>query len=107
MRNSSVSLIIQVALLVPHLRPVIQMCLDVSGDKNLGETVRVKAITFLGYITRLKKKVRKKVDNLELVSYTDQDEAHCFLYYQGFLPLIILVSDPMTYLQRIMRGEHA
>lgn len=48
---------IQVALLVPHLRPVIQLCLDVSGNTALGDTVRVKAITFLGYITRLKKKV--------------------------------------------------
>lgn len=55
------SVYLQVALLVPHLRPVIQLCLDISGDKNLGETVRVKTITFLGYITRLKKKVRKPV----------------------------------------------
>lgn len=64
----------QVALLVPHLRPVIQLCLDISGDKNLGETVRVKAITFLGYITRLKKKVRKKVDYSKLVWCTGYDE---------------------------------
>ncbi|XP_069944549.1 importin-4-like isoform X2 [Cherax quadricarinatus] len=46
----------EVALLVPHLRPVIQLCLDISGNSSLGDTVRVKAITFLGYITRLKKK---------------------------------------------------
>ncbi|XP_068205892.1 importin-4-like [Palaemon carinicauda] len=46
----------EVALLVPHLRPVIELCLDVTRNIALGDTVRVKAITFLGYITRLKKK---------------------------------------------------
>ncbi|KAB7499986.1 Importin-4 [Armadillidium nasatum] len=46
----------EVALLVPQLQAVIQLCIEVSGKKDLGNPLRTKALTFLGYITRLKKK---------------------------------------------------
>lgn len=80
----------EVALLVPHLRPVIQLCLDISGDKNLGETVRVKAITFLGYITRLKKKYILKnklvvplVSAMFTVACSESEDDSCLGFFGG------------------------
>ena len=38
------------------LRPIVALSLKVSSEKALEDATRVKAITFLGRITRLKKK---------------------------------------------------
>ncbi|XP_027206682.2 importin-4 [Penaeus vannamei] len=80
----------EVALLVPHLRPVIQLCLDVTSNAALGESVRVKAITFLGYITRLKKKyiVKNKlvvplVTVMFNVACSENGEEDCLGFFGG------------------------
>ena len=39
-----------------HSRPIVALSLKVSAEKALEDATRVKAITFLGRITRLKKK---------------------------------------------------
>ena len=43
-------------LLVPHIQAIIEMCLNLAKDKNLGNTIRNKSLTLVGWITRIKKK---------------------------------------------------
>lgn len=45
-----------VAVIVPHIKPLVEMCLEFSSNKNLGEGVRVKALSFISWLTRTKKK---------------------------------------------------
>lgn len=46
-----------VPLLVPHIQGVIYLCLELAMNKNLGDTIRNKSLTLIGWITRIKKKV--------------------------------------------------
>ena len=41
---------------MPHIKPIIEMCLVIAGNKDLEDALRVKAISFLGTLTRIKKK---------------------------------------------------
>lgn len=43
-------------LLVPHIQAIIEMCLNFAKDKTLGDTIRNKSLTLVGWITRIKKK---------------------------------------------------
>ncbi|XP_067002902.2 importin-4 [Anabrus simplex] len=45
-----------VVVIVPHIKPLVEMCLEFGSNKSLGESLRVKALTFIGWITRSKKK---------------------------------------------------
>ncbi|KAK4305040.1 hypothetical protein Pmani_023031 [Petrolisthes manimaculis] len=80
----------EVALLVPHLRPVLQLCFDISSNATLGDSVRVKAITFLGYITRLKKKyiVKNKLHEplvaaMFSVACSESEDDSCLGFFRG------------------------
>ncbi|KAK7085046.1 Ran GTPase binding [Halocaridina rubra] len=80
----------EVALLVPHLRTVIELCLEITRNTNLGDSVRVKAITFLGYITRLKKKyiVKNKlvtpiVQVMFAVACSEGEDENCLGFLGG------------------------
>ena len=46
-----------VAIVAPHLQPLIQFCLEVAINKNLGNNIRVKALSFVSWLATLKKKV--------------------------------------------------
>ncbi|KAK6629085.1 hypothetical protein RUM43_002902 [Polyplax serrata] len=43
-------------LLIPHVQSIIQMCLELAGNKNLGDVIRSKAINVVGWITRVRRK---------------------------------------------------
>lgn len=49
-----------VPLLVPHVQGIIELCLQLAKDKNLGDTIRNKSLTLVGWITRIKKKAIMK-----------------------------------------------
>ncbi|CAH1269854.1 IPO4 [Branchiostoma lanceolatum] len=46
----------EVAIVVPHLKDIMQFCLEVSSNAELGDNIRVKALSFVSWLTRLKKK---------------------------------------------------
>ncbi len=46
----------EVAIVVPHIKPIIELCLAIAAEKSLDDGLRVKAITFIGSLVRLKKK---------------------------------------------------
>lgn len=52
-------------LLNPHLKFIIEFCLDLSRNVKLEESVRVKAITFISWLIRLKKKILLKQKLIE------------------------------------------
>ncbi|KAJ4431592.1 hypothetical protein ANN_20191, partial [Periplaneta americana] len=45
-----------IAVIVPHIKPLVEMCLEFASNKTLGDSIRVKALSFIGWITRTKKK---------------------------------------------------
>lgn len=47
----------EVGIVVPHLGPLIQFCLEVASNANLGNNIRVKALSFVSWLATLKKKV--------------------------------------------------
>ena len=47
----------EVGIVVPHLGPLIQFCLEVASNANLGNNIRVKALSFVSCLATLKKKV--------------------------------------------------
>lgn len=44
-------------LITNHIKPLIEFCLELSRNKDLDEAIRVKVITFIGWVVRLKKKL--------------------------------------------------
>ncbi|KAG5680978.1 hypothetical protein PVAND_010452 [Polypedilum vanderplanki] len=44
-------------LLTNHVKLLIEFCLEVSRNKDIDEAIRVKSITFIGWLVRIKKKV--------------------------------------------------
>uniref|UniRef100_A0A6M2CSE5 Putative karyopherin importin beta 3 ovary overexpressed n=1 Tax=Rhipicephalus microplus TaxID=6941 RepID=A0A6M2CSE5_RHIMP len=45
-----------VAVLVPHMRPLIKLCLEIAGDSRKGDMLRVCAMSVLGWMVNVKKK---------------------------------------------------
>ncbi|CAG2058168.1 unnamed protein product [Timema podura] len=45
-----------ISVIVPHIKPLVEMCLMFAANKDLGDPIRVKALGFIGWIARSKKK---------------------------------------------------
>ena len=45
-----------VALVAPYIKPVVELCLAAAAASSLDDAVRVKAISFMGRLTKMKKK---------------------------------------------------
>jgi hypothetical protein len=46
-------------VIVPSVKPLVDMCLEFASNKTLGDSIRIKALNFIGWLTRTKKKVGK------------------------------------------------
>jgi len=46
----------EVSIVVPHIKPMVELCLKLAAEQELDDALRIKAVTFLGRLTRLKKK---------------------------------------------------
>jgi len=46
----------EVTIVVPYIKPILDLMLSVAGEKSLEDPVRVKAIVFLGMVVKMKKK---------------------------------------------------
>ncbi|RUS88757.1 hypothetical protein EGW08_003474 [Elysia chlorotica] len=46
----------EVAIIVPHLKPLVQYCLQIASNKDYTDPLRVKAMSFVASLVRLKKK---------------------------------------------------
>lgn len=44
-------------VIVPSIKPLVDMCLEFASNKSLGDSIRIKALNFIGWLTRTKKKV--------------------------------------------------
>lgn len=51
-------------VLTPHLKLIIEFCIELSKNNDADEAVRVKAITFIGWLVRMRK---KQIIKLKLV----------------------------------------
>lgn len=49
-----------VVVIVPHIKPIIEMCLQVGSDNSMPTTVQIKAISVVGWLIRSKGKVIQK-----------------------------------------------
>jgi len=47
-----------VAIVTPHLLPLIQFCLELASSPALSSNLRVKGLSFVSWLITLKKKVR-------------------------------------------------
>lgn len=57
-------------LLTNHITLLIEFCLELSRNKDLDEGVRVKCVTYIGYIVRIKKKIILKQKLVEPIIAT-------------------------------------
>merc|ERR1719452_38116 len=46
----------EVSIVVPHIKPIVEFCIKVVSNQELDDSLRKKCVTFLGRLTRLKKK---------------------------------------------------
>lgn len=46
----------EVTIVVPHIKPMVELCIRLAQNQDLEDSLRVKAITFMGRLTKLKKK---------------------------------------------------
>ncbi|XP_014468024.1 PREDICTED: importin-4-like [Dinoponera quadriceps] len=48
------------AVIAPHVKPLVSMCLAIATNKSLDDSLRVKAVGFIGWLARTKKKALVK-----------------------------------------------
>merc|ERR1711892_1117177 len=46
----------EVAIVVPHIKPMVELCIKLAQNEEMDDSLRIKSVTFLGRLTRLKKK---------------------------------------------------
>ncbi|XP_037526923.1 importin-4 [Rhipicephalus sanguineus] len=46
----------EIAILLPHIRPLIKLCLEIAGDVRKGDVLRVRAMSVLSWMINVKKK---------------------------------------------------
>lgn len=46
----------EVGIVIPHVKPMVELCIALAAEQSLEDPLRIKAVTFLGRLTRLKKK---------------------------------------------------
>ena len=46
----------EVSIVVPHIKPIVEMCMVIAACPERDDALRVKAISFIGSLTRMKKK---------------------------------------------------
>ena len=56
-------------LLTPHVKLLIDFCLEMSKNREFDDAIRVKTITYVGWIVRLKKKVILKQKLVEPIVF--------------------------------------
>lgn len=49
-----------IVVITPHVKPLVHMCLTIIANKNIDELLKVKVISFIGWLARLKKKALVK-----------------------------------------------
>lgn len=54
-------------LLSPHIKLLVDFCLELARNKELDEAVRVKVIAYIGWLVRLKKKIIMKQKLVEVI----------------------------------------
>ena len=46
----------EVAIVLPHIKPIIEMSMVIAGNSNHSNELQIKAISIMGTLTKLKKK---------------------------------------------------
>jgi len=49
-----------VVVITPHVKPLVHMCLTIIANKCTDELLKVRVISFIGWLARLKKKALVK-----------------------------------------------
>ena len=50
----------EVAIVLPHIKSIIEFCLEIAANEKLGNAPRVRALSHLSWVISLKKKTIKK-----------------------------------------------
>lgn len=53
-----------VTVIVPHTTLIVQTCLQLASTKTVDESVKIKAISFVGWLTKTKTKVHYECEIL-------------------------------------------
>ncbi|KOX69401.1 Importin-4 [Melipona quadrifasciata] len=79
-----------ITVITPHVNPLINMCLVIARNKALDDVLRVKAVTFIGWLTRTKKKTVIKhkliepiLDMLFTLMSTKPQDDNDEIYFSG------------------------
>ncbi|KAK1123971.1 hypothetical protein K0M31_006999 [Melipona bicolor] len=79
-----------IAVITPHVNPLVNMCLVIARNKALDDVLRVKAVTFIGWLTRTKKKTVIKhkliepiLDMLFTLMSTKPQDDNDEIYFSG------------------------
>uniref|UniRef100_A0A3Q3VV54 Importin N-terminal domain-containing protein n=1 Tax=Mola mola TaxID=94237 RepID=A0A3Q3VV54_MOLML len=54
----------EMSIIVPHVANIVGFCLEVGGDTKLSDSLRVKALSCIAFLIRLKSKVKSKISVL-------------------------------------------
>ncbi|KAK2578828.1 hypothetical protein KPH14_002445 [Odynerus spinipes] len=80
----------EITVIAPHVKSLINMCLAIANNKSLSDPLRVKAIGFIGWLARTKKKalvkhklVEQIVDMLFGLMSSRPDDDNEEVYFSG------------------------
>ncbi|XP_076749367.1 importin-4 [Xylocopa sonorina] len=79
-----------IAVIAPHIKPLVNMCLAIASNKSLDDALRVKAVNFIGWLARTKKKaiikhklVEPILDMLFILMSTRPEDDNDEVYFSG------------------------
>lgn len=74
----------EISVIAPHVKPLINMCLAIASNKSSSDPLRVKAISFIGWLARTKKKALVKHKLVEPIIGTN---GFMYIYISNFFLL--------------------
>ncbi|XP_003484719.1 importin-4 [Bombus impatiens] len=79
-----------IAVIAPHVKALVTMCLAIGGNKALDDALRVKAVSFIGWLVKTKKKaiikhklVEPILDMLFNLMSTQAEDDNDEVYFSG------------------------
>ncbi|XP_017888011.1 importin-4-like [Ceratina calcarata] len=80
----------EIAVITPHVKPLVNMCIAIGSNKSLDDSIRVKAVGFIGWLARTKKKAMIKhklvepiLDLLFMLMSTKPEDEDDEVYFNG------------------------
>lgn len=91
----------EITVIAPHVRALINLCLAIINNKSLSDPLRVKAISFIGWLARTKKKALVKHKLVESIISKNSNYYYSIIRINSYIFVYPMFSFYITLNQHL------